>query len=317
MDYTSARKPITIDRESESSWYTQTITRKALSSIPDQFKKMPKFETLKFSHRKGFGPTVLANLTQEASPMVLTVGIFDSDLPYMRQAVYALVHGSKSNLVGLFLIKQDLSVYWVAHSRLHKVEFEEPFYTVVSAPEDIASKKRKSDEGSESAPLKIKRRDYSHTIRQRPIIISRLSSPENPVMAKRTEAQPGTSKAENDLLKAAIATHTRPLEVNQARVQTNHQLQEQITSLKAEVSRIKDEYSYGQNAYRGIQARYDELKTQHANALDDGESLREQLRQSQLRCEQAEKRTNVLEAEVERLKRKMREARKALDDPSP
>ncbi|CAN9226389.1 unnamed protein product [Alternaria alternata] len=285
MDYTSARKPITIDRESESSWYTQTITRKALSSIPDQFKKMPKFETLKFSHRKGFGPTVLANLTQEASPMVLTVGIFDSDLPYMRQAVYALVHGSKN--------------------------------TVVSAPEDIASKKRKSDEGSESAPLKIKRRDYSHTIRQRPIIISRLSSPENPVMAKRTEAQPGTSKAENDLLKAAIATHTRPLEVNQARVQTNHQLQEQITSLKAEVSRIKDEYSYGQNAYRGIQARYDELKTQHANALDDGESLREQLRQSQLRCEQAEKRTNVLEAEVERLKRKMREARKALDDPSP
>jgi hypothetical protein len=63
MDYTSARKPITIDRESESSWYTQTITRKALSSIPDQFKKMPKFETLKFSHRKGFGPTVLANGT--------------------------------------------------------------------------------------------------------------------------------------------------------------------------------------------------------------------------------------------------------------
>ncbi|RII16177.1 hypothetical protein CUC08_Gglean002615 [Alternaria sp. MG1] len=127
MDYTSARKPITIDRESESSWYTQTITRNALSSIPDQFKKMPKFETLKFSHRKGFGPTVLAN-------------------------------------------------------------------------------------------VKIKRRDYSHTIRQRPIIISRLSSPENPVMAKRTEAQPGTSKAENDLLKATIATQTRPLEVNQARV---------------------------------------------------------------------------------------------------
>lgn len=63
MDYTSARKPITIDRESESSWYTQTITRNALSSIPDQFKKMPKFETLKFSHRKGFGPTVLANGT--------------------------------------------------------------------------------------------------------------------------------------------------------------------------------------------------------------------------------------------------------------
>jgi hypothetical protein len=62
--------------------------------------------------------------------MVLTVGIFDSDLPYMRQAVYALVHGSKSNLVGLFLIKQDLSVYWVAHSRLHKVEFEEPLCDV-------------------------------------------------------------------------------------------------------------------------------------------------------------------------------------------
>ena len=83
------------------------------------------------------------------------------------------------------------------------------------------------------------------------------------------------------------------------------------------MSRIKDEYSYGQNAYRGIQARYDELKTQHANALANGESLREQLRQSQLRCEQAEKRTNVLEAEVERLERKMRGARKALDDPSP
>ncbi|RYN28303.1 hypothetical protein AA0116_g1337 [Alternaria tenuissima] len=162
MDYTSARKPITIDRESESSWYTQTITRKALSSIPDQFKKMPKFETLKFSHRKGFGPTVLANALHAA----------------------------------LVLVPD----------------------TVVSAPEDIASKKRKSDEGSESAPLKIKRRDYSHTIRQRPIIISRLSSPENPVMAKRTEAQPGTSKAENDLLKATIATQTRPLEVNQARV---------------------------------------------------------------------------------------------------
>lgn len=69
-------------------------------------------------------------LAQRSSPMVLTVGIFDSDLPYMRQAVYALVHGSKSNLVGLFLIKQDLSVYWVAHSRLHKVEFEEPLCDV-------------------------------------------------------------------------------------------------------------------------------------------------------------------------------------------
>ncbi|CAN9199454.1 unnamed protein product [Alternaria sp. RS040] len=361
MDSTSAKTPITIDNESESSWYKQVITRKTLSSIPDQFEKIPKSETLEFSHCEILGPTVLANLPQEASPMVFAIGIFDSNHLYMRQTVYAFVHGSKHNLVGFFLIMQDSRVYRIPHTSLQNIDFVEPFcdlgdqtgghQTVCNRLRAIilhyfseaghlrgfghyrdfwqdftkscawiANKgsppKLQMDERSDSAPPNIKRRDYGHTI-QRPIIISRSPSPENPVMAKRMEAQPRTSKAENDLLKAAIATQTRPLEVNQTRVQTNHQLQEQITSLKAEVSRIKDEYSYGQNAYRGIQARYDKLKTQHTNALDDGEGLREQLRQSQLRCEQAEKRTNVLEAEVERLKRKMREARKALDDPSP
>ncbi|CAN9223587.1 unnamed protein product [Alternaria alternata] len=268
MDSNSAKSPITIDNESESSWCKQAITRKARSSIPDQFEKIPRSETLEFSHCEILGPTVLANLPQETSPMALAIGIFDNNLPYMRQTVYAFVHGSKHNLVGFFLIKQDFSVYRIPHTGLQNIDFVEPFCdlgdqtvgqktdftkscawiankgsppklqmdvqrgdsrpalnaalvpvpnAVVSTSEDVAFKKRKGDERSDSAPPNIKRRDYGHTI-QRPIIISRSSSPENPVMAKRMEAQPRTSKAENDLLKAAIATQTRPLEVNQARV---------------------------------------------------------------------------------------------------
>ncbi|CAN9104951.1 unnamed protein product [Alternaria alternata] len=298
MDSNSAKSPITIDNEGESSWCKQAITRKARSSIPDQFEKIPRSETLEFSHCEILGPTVLANLPQETSPMALAIGIFDNNLPYMRQTVYAFVHGSKHNLVGFFLIKQDFSVYRIPHTGLRNIDFVEPFCdlgdqtvgqktvcnrlraiilyylleaghirgfghyrdfwqdftkscawiankgsppklqmdvqrgdsrpalnaalvpvpnAVVSTSEDVAFKKRKGDERSDSAPPNIKRRDYGHTI-QRPIIISRSSSPENPVMAKRMEAQPRTSKAENDLLKAAIATQTRPLEVNQARV---------------------------------------------------------------------------------------------------
>jgi hypothetical protein len=64
MDSTSAKSPITIDNERESNWYKQAITRKALSSIPDQFEKIPKSETLEFSHCEILGPTVLANLPQ-------------------------------------------------------------------------------------------------------------------------------------------------------------------------------------------------------------------------------------------------------------
>ena len=127
MDSNSAKSPITIDNESESSWCKQAITRKARSSIPDQFEKIPRSETLEFSHCEILGPTVLANLPQETSPMALAIGIFDNNLPYMRQTVYAFVHGSKHNLVGFFLIKQDFSVYRIPHTGLQNIDFVEPF----------------------------------------------------------------------------------------------------------------------------------------------------------------------------------------------
>jgi septation ring formation regulator EzrA len=135
-------------------------------------------------------------------------------------------------------------------------------------------------------------------------------------MATSVETRLRTSEAANDLLRAEITTQNRSLELYQARVAANHQLQAQVTSLTAEVSRINNECSYSQNAYRGIQVQYNDLRTQHTNALNDGEGLHEQLRQSQSRCTQAEKRSKVLETEVERLQRKMGEVRKALDDPS-
>jgi chromosome segregation ATPase len=133
-------------------------------------------------------------------------------------------------------------------------------------------------------------------------------------MATSVAAWLRASQAANDQLRAEIATQTRSLEVYQKMVTANSQLQAQVTSLTAQLNRVNSESMFSQDAYRGMQAQYDDSRVQHVNALNDREGLREQLRQSQSRSVQAEKRLTVLETEVDRLKRKMREAREGLDD---
>ncbi|KAG9194737.1 hypothetical protein G6011_04772 [Alternaria panax] len=187
---------------------------------------------------------------------------------------------------------------------------------VVLALGATTPKKRAGNEELEMAPARIKRRDYSHAIRQSPIIISRSSSSEQAMIVTSVDARLRTSEVANDLLRAEIATQIRSLELYQARVTADHQLESKVADLVAEVSRVKNEAMYSQNAYRGIQAQYDDLRVQHINALNDTKGLHERLRQDRSRLIQADKRSKVLETEVERLKRKMNEAREALDDSS-
>ena len=59
--------------------------------------------------------------------MVLVVGMHDGISSDMKQLVYAFVHGAKNNLVGYFLIKPNLSIFWVSQHNLRVVESEEPF----------------------------------------------------------------------------------------------------------------------------------------------------------------------------------------------
>ncbi|KAI4952137.1 hypothetical protein J4E91_003599 [Alternaria rosae] len=87
----------------------------------------------------------------------------------------------------------------------------------------------------------------------------------------------------------------------------------QVAGLTAEISRVKNESMFSQNAYRGIQSQYDELVERHANTLNEENGLRDQLSQNQARCAQAEKRSKALEKEVEGLKQRMRRAGEALD----
>jgi hypothetical protein len=123
----SASNSITID-EDVSIWYAQTISREALSSIPDYFKKIPTFETLNFKHRKDLGPAFVANLPQEASPMVLEIGFYDCISSDKKPPVYAFVHGPKKNFVGYFFVKPDSSIFRVkVQSDLYDVEVSEPF----------------------------------------------------------------------------------------------------------------------------------------------------------------------------------------------
>jgi chromosome segregation ATPase len=133
-------------------------------------------------------------------------------------------------------------------------------------------------------------------------------------MAISVAARLRTIQAANDQLRVEIVTQTRSLEIHQKRVTANSQLQAQVTSLTAQVNRVNNASTFSQNANCGIRAQYADLTVQYANALNDGEGLREQLQPSQSRSVQAEKRLTVLETEVERLKQKMREAREGLDD---
>jgi septation ring formation regulator EzrA len=133
-------------------------------------------------------------------------------------------------------------------------------------------------------------------------------------MTTSVQAQLWDSQAENSQLKANIEMQRRSIELLQARVAVNHQLQAQVKSLTAEVSHINSELTYSRNAYRGIQVQHDDFVVRHTKALDDAKGLREQFDQSQSRCAQAEKRLTVLETELESLRNKMRKAREVLDD---
>lgn len=132
-------------------------------------------------------------------------------------------------------------------------------------------------------------------------------------MATRVEARISNSERENTNLRAEIDTQTMTAE--QLRVQTavNYQLQAQVARLTAEISRVKNESIFSQDAYRGIQSQYDELVERHANTINEDNGLRDQFSQSQACFVQAEKRSKVLEKEVEGLKQRMRKAGEALD----
>jgi septation ring formation regulator EzrA len=133
-------------------------------------------------------------------------------------------------------------------------------------------------------------------------------------MTTSVQAQLWASQAENSQLKANIDTQRKSIELLEARVAVNHQIQAQVKSLTVEVSRINNELTYSRNAYRGIQVQHDDFVVRHTKVLDDAKGLGEQFSQSQSRCIQAEKRLTVLEMELEALRNKMRKAREALDD---
>lgn len=132
-------------------------------------------------------------------------------------------------------------------------------------------------------------------------------------MATRVEARISNSERANTHLRAEIDTQTRTIEPFRAQTVVNYQLQAQVAGLTAEISRVKNESIFSQNAYRGIQSQYDELVERHANTLNEENSLRDQLGQIHARCAQAEKRSKGLEKEVEGLKQRMRRAGEALD----
>jgi len=132
-------------------------------------------------------------------------------------------------------------------------------------------------------------------------------------MATSAEARLANSERTNTPLRAEIDTQARAVEQLRAQMTVNHQLLAQVNGLTAEISRVKNESMFSQNAYRGIQVQYDELAERHANTLNNENALRDQLGQIQARCAQAERRSKVLEKEVEGLKQRMRRAGEALD----
>jgi len=138
-------------------------------------------------------------------------------------------------------------------------------------------------------------------------------SPEHPIMAISAEARLANSERTNAPLRAEIDTQARPVEQLRAQMTVNRQLSAQVNGLTAEINRVKSESMFSQNAYRGIQVQHDELAELHANTLNNENALRDQLDQTQARCAQAERRSKVLEKEVEGLKQRMRRAGEALD----
>jgi len=129
MGYTNVNNPITID-ESVTNWYTQTISRQARSLIPDDFEKLPVFDTVKFSHRKSFGPVIDTYWPQDASQMVLTLGTLDAPYLSFKPLVYLYVHGVKNKHIGYFYVNPDSNVYRVQLSSLKHVDIDEPFCDV-------------------------------------------------------------------------------------------------------------------------------------------------------------------------------------------
>ena len=121
--------------------------------------------------------------------------------------------------------------------------------------------------------------------------------------SERLTAQP---RSESD-------AQARAVERLRVQMTVNRQLSAQVNGLTAEISRVKNESMFSQNAYRGIQVQHDELAELHANTLNNENALRDQLGQTQARCAQAERRSKVLEKEVESLKQRMRRAGEALN----
>ncbi|KAI4623851.1 hypothetical protein J4E80_003663 [Alternaria sp. BMP 0032] len=377
MGYTNVNNPITID-ESATNWYTQTISRQARSLIPKEFEKLPAFDTVKFSHRKSFGPIVDTHWPQDASEMVLTLGTFDAPSLELKPPVYIYVRGLKNHHIGYFYVNSDSSVHRVQPSGLRHVDIDEPFCDVgdhsvvaghievienyshfwmdfskacgfiansgvrpkprakaqkqepktvpvsaatsVPGPEatdlthdTFASRKRTGDDGPTPTAAKIKRRDYSHIIHPSHSTIRRSLSPEYPIMTISAEARLANSERTNAPLRAEIDTQARAVEQLRAQMTVNRQLSAQVNGLTAEISRVKNESMFSQNAYRGIQVQHDELAERHANTLHNENALRDQLGQTQARCAQAERRSKALEKEVEGLKQRMRRAGEALD----
>ncbi|KAI4669220.1 uncharacterized protein J4E79_001263 [Alternaria viburni] len=361
MGYTNVNNPITID-ESATNWYTQTISRQARSLIPKEFEKLPAFDTVKFSHRKSFGPIVDTHWPQDASEMVLTLGTFDAPSLELKPPVYIYVRGLKNHHIGYFYVNSDSSVHRVQPSGLRHVDIDEPFCDVGD-----------HSVGEQTVYNRIRAmalyfflvaghieviENYSHFwmdfskacgfiansgVRPKPRAKAQKQEPKTvPVSAatsvpgpeatdlthdtfasrKRTgddgptptaEARLANSERTNTPLRAEIDTQARAVEQLRAQMTVNHQLLAQVNGLTAEISRVKNESMFSQNAYRGIQVQYDELAERHANTLHNENALRDQLGQIQARCAQAERRSKVLEKEVEGLKQRMRRAGEALD----
>ncbi|KAI4650761.1 hypothetical protein J4E93_003118 [Alternaria ventricosa] len=346
MGNTNVNNPITID-ESVTNWYTQTISRQARSLIPDEFEKLPAFETVKFSHRKSFGPAVDTYLPQDASEMVLTLGTFDAPYLELKPLVYIYVYGLKNHHIGYFYVKSDSTVHRVQQSSLKHVDIDEPFCDVG----DLSVGKQTLCNRVRAMALYYflaagyidEVGDYSHfwlDFKQACAWIANKGSRPKP-HAKVQKQEPETVLASaatlvpipdrTDLTHGTVASQKRtgddePMpaaaEIDmQARspeqfrtlVAVNQQLQAQVAGLTAEIGRVKNEGMFSQNAYRGIQVQYDELAERHANTLNNENALRDQLSQIQARCAQAERRSKLLEKEVDGLKQRMRRAAEALD----
>ncbi|KAI4622870.1 uncharacterized protein J4E87_005963 [Alternaria ethzedia] len=370
MTYTNVNNPITID-ESVTSWYTQTISRQARSLIPDDFEKLPTFETVKFSHRKSFGPIVDTHWPQEASEMVLILGTFDAPHLNFKPLVYVYVHGSKTHYIGYFYVNPDSSICRVQQSSLQHVDIDEPFcdvgdlsvgkqtlcnrvramalyYFLAAGYIDevgdynhfwldfkqscawIANKgsrpkpharvqKQEPDTVLASAATSVpgpELTDLTHdTVASKKRTGDDEPKPtaEHPIITISAEARLANSERANAQPRAEIDTQARAVGQLRAQMTVNHQLLAKVNGLTAEISRVKNESMFSQNAYRGIQVQHDELAELHANTLNNENALRDQLGQIQARCAQAERRSKVLEKEVEGLKQRMRRAGEALN----